>query len=92
MAAGECGIEQAKIPLAGAFAEFVISSDHDPRGGSQEISRRRKEIGIPCRPIIAPRTVLASAVLLRALALPIEIVADMDDEIWFGFGCRRAQI
>src|SRR5207244_7178490 len=69
----------------------VVAAGHDPRRGSEQRRRRRKEIGLPGLPVVAIRAALAARVALWAGALAIDVVADVNDQVGLARGNGLAQ-
>src|SRR5207244_930090 len=87
----QVGIEKAEVTGAGALANLVVAAGHDPRRGSEQRRRRRKEIGLPGLPVVAIRAALAARVALWAGALAVDVVAHVDDQVGLARGDGVAQ-
>ena len=66
---------------AGADAVFMIAPRQYDGGGVQQRRGGFEEVGVPGGPVVAPGRAGTSLVSWRALALAIEIVADMDHQV-----------
>ena len=64
-----------------AIAGLVIAAHEDPGGAAEECCRWRKEIRVPGRPVVAVRVALATCEVGGAGTFPVEIIADMDDQV-----------
>ena len=83
IASGDTRPEVEKSPpaLARAIARFVIAADEDPRCRGEQRPRRRKKVGIPRVPAIAPRAVGAVGISGGTGIFAIMIIADVDHQI-----------
>src|SRR5262245_14672552 len=74
-------IEQPPPTLSGAIAILMIAARPHPWRRRQQCRPRREKVGVPAVPAIAPWRADTARMFRRAGVFPIQIIADMDDEI-----------
>jgi hypothetical protein len=74
-------VEKAPPALSGPCTRLVVSARDDPWRRFEEPPGRRKEVGLPCVPTVAPRTARAPGIAQRAGIFAVDIIADVKDEV-----------
>jgi hypothetical protein len=85
-------VEEGEPSLRVAVAGLVITTHEDPGGAAEEGCSRRKEIRVPGRPVVAVRAALATGIVRGAGTFPVEIIADVDDEVRVPAGNRLGNL